>query len=81
MVKDKWILFVSFAVLAGLFVSVIVFSGWMIWQSSLLGDHIRKQAENQQQEALRRCEPGEETSSRCEPAVPPYLLPGIRMKF
>ncbi len=35
MIKDKWIIFVSFAVLAGLVVSVLVFSGWMIWQCSL----------------------------------------------
>ena len=81
MVKDKWILFVSFAVLAGLVVFVLVFSASMIWQCSLQLDQNRKRIENQQQESLRRSEPGEENSAMCEPSALFYLLPDLKMKF
>lgn len=81
MVKDKWILFVSFAVLTGLVVFVLVFSASMIWQCSLQLDQNRKRIENQQQESLRRSEQGEENSAMCEPSALFYLLPDLKMKF
>lgn len=80
-VNDRWILLVSFAVGAVLFVVVLVFSASMIWQCTLTLDQYRKQLENQQQEALQRSEPGEEPSSMYEPSVPPYLLPWLNLKF
>ena len=79
--NDRWILLVSFAVGAVLFVFVLVFSASMIWQCSLLLDQNRKQIENQQQESLRRSEPGEEPSSMCEPSVPPYSFSPLRRGF
>ena len=79
--NDRWILLVSFAVGAVLFVFVLVFSASMIWQCSLQLDQNRKRIENQQQESLRRSEPGEENSAMCEPSALFYLLPDLKMKF